>query len=123
MPRTLSRLQYRKPPVPIAFHGRNGRPLAGRYLENRVTAFVNRQSNPRHVRLQVVANPKARLPATKQSVIHPIKPFTLKDVVDPDGKARHGEIIYIFRNLKTNQIIYSLTELLTVRTSSYDHIY
>jgi hypothetical protein len=114
MPRTLSRLRYRKPPVPVAFHGRDGRPLAGPLLEQRVTAFVNRQSNPRHVRLQVVANPKARLPATGQTVVHPLKPFTLKDVVDPEGQARHGEIIYIFRNIKTNQIIYSLQELLNV---------
>jgi hypothetical protein len=36
-------------------------------------------------------------------------------VVDPDGTAKHGDIIYIFRNTKTNQIIYSLQELLDVR--------
>jgi hypothetical protein len=114
MPRTLSRLRYRKPPVPIAFHGRDGRPYAGALLEQRVAAYVARQSNPRHVRLQVVANPKAILPATGQTVVAPLKPFTLRDVVDPEGKARHGEIIYIFRNIKTNQIIYSLQELLSV---------
>ena len=45
---------------------------------------------------------------------HPWKPFTLRDVVDPEGKARHGEIIYIFRNIKTNQVIYSLQELMHV---------
>jgi hypothetical protein len=107
-------LRYKKPPVPVAFHGRNGGPLLGPQLEQRVTAYVNRQSNPRHVRLQVVVNPKARLPATGQTTVAPLKPFTLKDVVDPNGQARHGEIIYVFRNIKTNQVIYSLQELLNV---------
>jgi hypothetical protein len=114
MPRTLSRLRYKKPPVPIAFHGRDGRPFAGALLEQRVAAYVARQSNPRHVRLQVVANPKAILPATGKTVVHPVKPFTLRDVVDPEGKALHGEIIYVFRHNRTNQIIYSLQELLSV---------
>jgi hypothetical protein len=34
--------------------------------------------------------------------------------VDPEGTSQHGEIIYIFRNTKTNQVIYSLQELLAV---------
>jgi hypothetical protein len=115
MPRTISRLRYKAPPAPAAFHARNGGALSGRQLERKVYEYVNSQSNPRHVRLQVVVNPKARLPATGQTTLAPRKPFTLKDVVDPNGQARHGEIIYVFRNVKTNQVIYSLQELLNVR--------
>jgi hypothetical protein len=46
--------------------------------------------------------------------VHPTKPFTVQDVVDPEGKARHGEIIYVFRNTKSDQVIYSLQPLLNV---------
>jgi hypothetical protein len=115
MPRTISRLRYKAPPAPVAFHARNGGELSGRKLERKVYAYVNSQSNPRNVRLQVVVNPKARLPATGQTTIAPRKPFTLRDVVDPNGQALHGEIIYVFRNIKSNQVIYSLQELLHVR--------
>jgi hypothetical protein len=105
MPRSLSRLRYRTPPSAARPQGS---------LAARVTAYVAGQSKPRHIRLQVFANPKARRPATGQTTIAPYKPFTLRDVVDPDGKAQHGEIIYIFRHNRTNQIIYSLQELLNV---------
>ena len=81
-------------------------------MQKRIAVYVERQSNPRHLRLQTVVNEKARRQATGQRVVSPIKPYTLRDVVDPEGTARHGEIIYIFRNTKTNQIIYSLQELL-----------
>jgi hypothetical protein len=105
MPRSLSRLRYRAPPVSVANEG----------LKSRIERYVAVQSRPRHVKLQVFANPKAQRPATGQTTIAPYKPFTLRDVVDPAGKAQHGEIIYIFRNNRTNQIIYSLQELLSVR--------
>jgi hypothetical protein len=117
MPRTLSRLRYRKPLPPITFNRLDGRPRLD--LEQRIAEYVVRQSNPQHLKLQVVVNPKARLPATGQRGIAPKKPYTLKDVIDPEGKAQHGEIIYIFRNIKTNQIIYSLQELLNVRSTQY----
>jgi hypothetical protein len=42
--------------------------------------------------------------------------------VDPERTALHGEIIYIFRNTKTNQIIYSLQELLDVRITPIDAV-
>jgi hypothetical protein len=105
MPRSLSRLRYRAPAVPVQNEG----------PKSRIKRYVAAQSRPRHVKLQVFANPKAQRPATGQTTIAPYKPFTLRDVVDPTGKAQHGEIIYIFRNNRTNQIIYSLQELLSVR--------
>lgn len=114
MPRALTRLRYRTPPAPITFTRAVDRPRFDADLEKRVAAYVVRQSNPRHVKLQIVVNPKSRQQATGQKVIPPLKPFTLKDVVDPEGKSRHGEIIYVFRNTRTNQIIYSLGELLDV---------
>lgn len=118
MPRSLARLRYRAPPAPITFSRIDGaRPLLDSVLEKRVAAYVVRQSNPRHVKLQVVVNQKAKQQATGKFVPPPMKPYTLRDIVDPEGTARHGEIIYIFRNIKTNQIIYSLQELLDVRPS------
>ena len=110
MPRNLARHRYRAPPKPVSFTV-----LKGPYtqpLEKRVSQYVTRQSNPRHVKLHTVVNQKAKPLATGQSAIPPIKPFTLRDVVDPAATAPHGQIIYVFRNVKTNQVIYSLQELL-----------
>ncbi|EOA90348.1 hypothetical protein ACJQWK_07514 [Exserohilum turcicum] len=114
MPRSLARLRYKPPLKPISFpHGASRlSPAHEELLQRRVAAYVQRQSNPKHLRLQTVVNDKARRQPTGQHVNAPIKPYTLRDVVDPEGTAKHGEIIYIFRNTKTNQIIYSLQELL-----------
>lgn len=79
-----------------------------------VETYVQRQSNPRLLKLHTVVNPKARRQPTAQSVVAPIKPYTLRDIADPEGRAQHGEIVYVFRNTDTNQIIYSLQELLDV---------
>jgi hypothetical protein len=41
------------------------------------------------------------------------KPFTLRDLADPAGAfPAHGQLIFIFRNVQTNQILYSLSEVL-----------
>lgn len=114
MPRSLARLRYKPPLKPVTFANTARRitPQHVEHMQKRIAAYVERQSNPRHLRLQTVVNEKARRQATGQRVVSPIKPYTLRDVVDPEGTARHGEIIYIFRNTKTNQIIYSLQELL-----------
>ncbi|KAF3009725.1 hypothetical protein E8E13_009116 [Curvularia kusanoi] len=110
MPRNLARLRYRLPPAPVSFEGIEAGRV--RLLEKRVAQYVVRQSNPRHVKLQTVVNPKAKPLPTGKTTVRPIKPYTLRDVVDPEGTARHGQIIYVFRSIKTNQIIYSLQELL-----------
>ncbi|KAH8627117.1 hypothetical protein IG631_19135 [Alternaria alternata] len=117
MPRSLARLRYKPPLNPVTFANATRRitPQHVEHMQKRIAVYVERQSNPRHLRLQTVVNEKARRQATGQRVVSPIKPYTLRDVVDPEGTARHGEIIYIFRNIKTNQIIYSLQELLDVR--------
>ncbi|CAN9194624.1 unnamed protein product [Alternaria alternata] len=114
MPRSLARLRYKPPLYPVTFANTTRRitPQHVEHMQKRIAVYVERQSNPRHLRLQTVVNEKARRQATGQRVVSPIKPYTLRDVVDPEGTARHGEIIYIFRNTKTNQIIYSLQELL-----------
>ncbi|EMD58832.1 hypothetical protein COCSADRAFT_102645 [Bipolaris sorokiniana ND90Pr] len=114
MPRSLARLRYKPPLKPISFApaAKRTTPVHEELLHRRVAAYVQRQSNPKHLRLQTVVNEKARRQATGQHVNAPIKPYTLRDVVDPEGTAKHGEIIYIFRNTKTNQVIYSLQELL-----------
>ncbi|KAJ4982542.1 hypothetical protein SVAN01_11963, partial [Stagonosporopsis vannaccii] len=98
------------PPAPVSFEGLEaGR---ARALERRVAQYVVRQSNPRHLKLQTVVNPKAKPLPTGSAAVRPVKPFTLRDVVDPRGTARHGQIIYVFRSIKTNQVLYSLQELL-----------
>ncbi|KAJ4404630.1 hypothetical protein N0V91_005780 [Didymella pomorum] len=110
MPRNLARLRYRLPPAPVSFEGIDTGRV--RLLEKKVAQYVVRQSNPRHVKLQTVVNAKAKPLPTGKSMVRPIKPYTLRDVVDPEGTARHGQIIYVFRSIKTNQVIYSLQELL-----------
>ena len=120
MPRNIARLRYRLPPAPVSFEGI--RPTQVRTLEKRVAQYVVRQSNPRHLRVQTVVNPKAKPLATAQTAVRPIKPYTLRDVVDPEGTTKHGQVIYVFRSIKTNQIIYSLQELLDVRQHYLAHI-
>ena len=143
MVRAISRLQYRRPPVPISFKRIDAAdPRFQALLEQRAAAYVVRQSNPRHIRLRTVVDlrakrqPNERLLTNEREGLVPVDgktrvrgpirptrrsikspppmPFTLKKLADPDGIARHGHIIYVFRHIKTNQIIYSLQELLDV---------
>jgi len=116
MPRSLARLRYKPPLKALSFPTAIQRitPEVEELFERRVAAYVQRQSNPKLLKLQTVVNEKARRQPTGKHVQAPAKPYTLRDVVDPQGTAKHGEIIYIFRNTKTNQIIYSLQELLDV---------
>ncbi|KAL6711462.1 hypothetical protein ACN47E_004396 [Coniothyrium glycines] len=120
MPRSLSRLRWRAASQPVIFprinpeKARTEAELDRKYanLEKAVERYVVRQSNPEHLRVQTVVNPKARRQPAGQHVVPPRKPHTLRDLVDPEAKAQHGEIIYVFRHIKSNQIIYSLQELL-----------
>jgi hypothetical protein len=123
MPRSLARLRFKAPQKPITFANRAHvvTPQYEEILQRRVSAYVERQSNPQHLKLQTVVNEKARRQPTGKHVIAPIKPYTLRDVVDPEGTAKHGEIVYIFRNAKSDQIIYSLNELLDVRHDTNYH--
>jgi hypothetical protein len=116
MPRSLARLRYsRKLPVPVVHVLPNLNPKKPQEVhERQLLAHVSKEARPRPFGLQVVLNPKARRPATGQYTPPPRRPYTLRDVVDPEGTSQHGEIIYIFRNTKTNQVIYSLQELLDV---------
>ncbi|KAF2844688.1 hypothetical protein T440DRAFT_461720 [Plenodomus tracheiphilus IPT5] len=108
MPRSLARLRYRTPLKALKFPTIARRPE----LDATVAKYVERQSQPQLLRLQTVVNAKAKRQATGVDVPEPWRPYTLRDVVDPKKLAKHGQIIYVFRNTKTNQIIYSLQELL-----------
>lgn len=133
MPRTLTRLRYKPSPKADSFAPETlRRAFAPRKKREKEGHFVTRQrkatdaletqviDNERQLkarewgRLRVAVDPKARRPATGERIVAPRKPYTLKDVVDPEGRAQHGQIIYIFRNDLTNQIIYSFVELLKV---------
>jgi hypothetical protein len=117
MPRSIARLRYKAPRAPVTILPRQTlaqKPHLEALAEKQVAAYVERQSNPLHIKLQTVVNPKARAAPTGKHTIAPRQPYTLRDVVDPEKTVVHGQIIYIFRNHKTNQIIYSFQELLDV---------
>lgn len=109
MPRSLARLRYKAPPKPISFATP---PPHGSSFSQTVARFVRRQSSPPLLRLQTVVNSRAHRPPTGQHAKPPTRPSTLRDLVDPKATASHGEIIYVFRNIATNQVLYSLQELL-----------
>ncbi|KAI8943338.1 hypothetical protein NX059_001355 [Plenodomus lindquistii] len=108
MPRSLARLRYRAVPRPA----RLARVRDLQRMDLRVARYVKQQSTPQPFRLQTVVNASAKRQPTGAHVSKPWMPYTLRDVVDPEKQAKHGEVIYVFRNAKTNQIIYSLQELL-----------
>jgi len=110
MPRSLARLRYKAPPKPISFAAVPAGD--GPRIAQTVASFVRRQSRPPLLRLQTVVNPRARRPPTGQHATPPARPSTLRDLVDAKATAAHGELVYVFRNVATNQVLYSLQELL-----------
>jgi len=115
MPRNLSRLRFRAPttakPLNLARI-----PLENRHaVQSEVRDHVLSLSKPATaLSLQVVVNRKWKdMPGTKTRKLT-YKPHTLRDLVDPQGEKKHGQIIYIFKNIRTKQVIYSLAELLDV---------
>lgn len=121
MPRNLARLRFRAPkkvvPVPVARNVTRLPNLPHHVVERQVRRHVLSRSQPSTaLALHYVVDPRwKRLPGKKgRKLAH--KPHTLRDLVDPQAKKQHGEVIYIFKNIRTNQVIYSLAELLDVST-------
>jgi hypothetical protein len=117
MPRNLSRLKFR-PVARLPPRSLNHARLA---LENRpvvehiVKQHILRRSRPStNLGLSIVVDPKwKRTPAHERTKLQN-RPHTLKDLVDRTAAKKHGRIIYVFRNIRTGQVIYSLQYLLDV---------
>lgn len=112
MPRSLARLRWKDPPKPFIFPKLS--PTNGFLFAKKAEKYVARHSNPPHGKVHTVVNERARRQPAGRSAMTPRRPYTLRDLVDPKGTKEHGEIIYVFRHTITNQIIYSLQELLDV---------
>lgn len=117
MPRSLARLKFKAstPVAPLRLPKRVPRNPA--LLEQKIRNQVLQLSKPAHLDMAVLVNPRWKNQPGDKKVMRRHKPHTLRDLADPNGHAKHGEIIYVFRHIRTNQIIYSLNELLEVRTS------
>ncbi|CAI6332727.1 unnamed protein product [Periconia digitata] len=117
MPRTLGRLRFRAPKpqkqVNVA-HALASRRNRSQLLAEELTKHVHQLSNPgTPLTVRTVVDPGWKKPIGKRPGVKlPTKPLSLGDIVDPEGKAAHGSIIYVFRNAKTHQVIYSLSEML-----------
>ncbi|KAJ4305921.1 hypothetical protein N0V90_001454 [Kalmusia sp. IMI 367209] len=113
MPRNLARLRF-KPPrrIPPLVLSRIP-PDHHSALENRLRSHVLELSKPTTaLNVQVVVNSKWKQQPGKKNQALQYRPHTVRDLVDPEGTAKHGQIIYVFANVKTGQVIYSLVELL-----------
>ena len=115
MPRNLGKLRFRAPrqlaPPNLS------RFVAGQeqQLQNRLRAHALDQSKPQTpLSMHIVVNPQWKQQPGKKPHRQSFKPHTVRDLVDPEGVAEHGQIIYVFANIKTGQVIYSLNELLDV---------
>ncbi|KAF2687003.1 hypothetical protein K458DRAFT_476646 [Lentithecium fluviatile CBS 122367] len=112
MPRSLSRLRFRTPrPQRINL---NRIPVDNRLaLERAARRHVVVESKPATpLSLHFVTDPKWKEQPGKKPRKLSYKPHTLRDLVDPQKATKHGQIIYIFKNTRTKQVIYSLAELL-----------
>jgi hypothetical protein len=99
MPRNLARLRFKTPkqlrPLNIArIHPEDHSTLQHRLRQH--AAGLSKPQTP--LSLQVVVNPK----------------WLQQPGKNPEAAAKHGQIIYVFANVKTGQVIYSLNELLEV---------
>jgi hypothetical protein len=120
MPRNLAKLRFRAPK-------QLAQPNLHRFAAGQEDKFHARLrahaldlSKPQTpLSLHIVVNPKWKQQPGKKPHRLAYKPHTVRDLVDPEGTAKHGQIIYVFANIKTGQVIYSLVELLDVRRQSY----
>jgi len=113
MPRTLARLRFRapKPSESLSITGLFNSPRAA--VVSRLRSHVLQQSKPStHFQLMTVVDQKWKQKPKHSTKPLPRKPHTLRDLVDPEGTSEHGQIIYVFRHLRTGQVIYSFVEQL-----------
>ncbi|PVH91935.1 hypothetical protein DM02DRAFT_606007 [Periconia macrospinosa] len=118
MPRNLARLRFRAPrslPKPLDLSRPEALLAKPDVLAQQLSKHVRQISKPlTPLAVRTVLDPGwKRQPAKKtKTKALPLKPLSLRDLVDPDRKAKHGTIIYVFRNDKSNQVIYSLSEMM-----------
>ncbi|KAF1972588.1 hypothetical protein BU23DRAFT_555096 [Bimuria novae-zelandiae CBS 107.79] len=114
MPRNLAKLRFR---VPRQLQPPNLNRLITQTedkVHRALRAHVLDYSKPQtSLSIQVAVNSRwKQQPGKKKTQNLAYKPHTVKDLIDPEGTAKHGQIIYVFANVKTGQVIYSLVELL-----------
>ncbi|KAF2643882.1 hypothetical protein P280DRAFT_466606 [Massarina eburnea CBS 473.64] len=113
MPRNLGRLRFRVPKPVRPLNLVRVQPNNRQALEQEVTNHVVELSKPTAtLNLSTVTDPKWKKHPGNRGKKLRRKPHTLRDIVDPQGRKKHGEVIYVFRSTKTNQVIYSLSEML-----------
>ncbi|KAL1592786.1 hypothetical protein SLS60_011202 [Paraconiothyrium brasiliense] len=113
MPRNLARLRFRAPKQLRPLNISRIHPEDHSTLHRRLRGHALELSKPQTpLSLQIVVNPKWKQQPGKKPFRMSYKPHTLRDLVDPEAAATHGQIIYVFANVKTGQVIYSLNELL-----------
>ncbi|KAF9739756.1 hypothetical protein PMIN03_004666 [Paraphaeosphaeria minitans] len=113
MPRNLARLRFRAPKPLRPLNIARIQPEDHTTLHQRLRAHAIDLSKPQTpLSLQVVVNPKWKQQPGKKPFRMSYKPHTVRDLIDAEAAAKHGQIIYVFANVKTNQVIYSLNELL-----------
>ena len=113
MPRNLARLRFRAPKPLRPLNLAHIKPDTHTALHQRLRAHAVELSKPQTpLSLHIVVDPRWKPQPGKRPFRESYKPHTVRDLVDPEGDAKHGQIIYVFANVKTNQVIYSLNEML-----------